>query len=401
MIIAKTRLIGSYLCVVMLAVSGCDSSDSASAGTGLSTSVGSAGDVVSTEAHVLDTNSAGVVELLHYHLRGVDQLLQESQAVVMIPPGDAPADGWPVLAWGHGTTGVSDSCAPSISSDLSGYLPYLNGLVDAGFAVVAPDYEGMGNAGSDHPYLNLDSAGRSMIYAVKAAVSAYPQLGSRFASIGHSQGGHAALGAAELAHELSPLNLLGAVAIAPASHLENSASLLQSIAKDTNAAAADRAAAGVGWLLYASYMLYGLEVSDASFDAATAYGAQGGQVVDAVEDVCASAFFAGLQTPVNLLLQTAGNLDSLLPSSITSDTKVLSYIRATEPGLRPIEAPVLILQGDTDTTVFPTFSQQLRETLIDAEVAVEYREFTANHSSIVATSATDAVVWLTQRFATP
>lgn len=205
MIISKPRLIGSYLCVVMLAISGGDSSDSASTVTGSSASVGAAGDVVSTTAQVLDTNSAGVVELLHYRLRGVDQQLQESQAVVMIPPGDAPVDGWPVLAWGHGTTGVSDSCAPSRSSDFSGYLPYLNGLVDAGFAVVAPDYEGMGNAGSDHPYLNLDSAGRSMIYAVKAAVSAYPQFGTR---IGHSPGEHAALGAAELAHEVSPLNFL-------------------------------------------------------------------------------------------------------------------------------------------------------------------------------------------------
>lgn len=399
MIILKSRLLGSYLCVVMLAISGCDSSDSAS--TGSPASVGTAGDVVSTEMHVLDTNSAGVVELLHYRLRGVDQVLQESQAVVMIPPGDAPADGWPVLAWGHGTTGVADSCAPSLSSDLSGYLPYLNGLVDAGFAVVAPDYEGLGTAGSDHPYLNLDSAGRSMIYAVKAAISAYPQLGTRFASIGHSQGGHAALGTAELAHEVSPLNFLGAVAIAPASHLEDSANLLQSTAEDTNAAAADRAAAGVGWLVYASYMLYGLEVSDSSFDATTAYGVQGDQVLDAIEGVCASAFFAGLQTPVNLLLQTAGNLDTVLPSSITRDAEVLSYIRATEPGLRPIEAPVLILQGDADTTVFPAFSQQLRDTLLDAEIDVDYREFSANHGSIVATSATDAVVWLTQRFAAP
>lgn len=172
--------------------------------------------------------------------------------------------------------------------------------------------------------------------------------------------------------------------------------MLQSIAEDTNAAAA-----GVGWLVYASYMLYGLEVSDPSFDAAAAYGVQGDQVLDAVEYACASAFFGGLQTPVNLLLQTAGNLNSVLPSSITSDTKVLNYIRATEPGLRPIEAPVLILQGDADTTVFPTFSQQLRATLSDAEVAVEYREFTANPGSIVAISATDAVVWLTQRFAAP
>ena len=392
----KYKILSSLLLAFALVLTGCDSGDDIG-----SASIGTAGDVISTEAKTLDNHSAGVVELMRYRLRGVDQQLQESQAVVMIPTGDVPEGGWPVLAWGHGTTGVAESCEPSISSDLSGYLPYLNDLVSAGFAVVAPDYEGMGSSGSGHPYLNLDSAGRSMIYAVKAAVSAYPQLSARFASIGHSQGGHAALGAAELAHEVSPLNFIGAVAIAPASHLEDSAALLRSTTENSSADAVDRTNAGVGWLVYASFLLYGLEITDPSFDAAAAYGIQGDSLVAAVESVCSAALFGGLYSTVNLLLQTQGNLDAILPSSIVSDSKVSAYFQMIEPGLRPIEAPVLILQGSADTTVFPTFSQQLRDNLLEAEVAVEYREFTANHGSIVATSATDALVWLTQRFAAP
>src|ERR1700682_6315558 len=33
--------------------------------------------------------------------------------MVFVPEGFPPALGWPVVAWGHGTSGVGDACAPS------------------------------------------------------------------------------------------------------------------------------------------------------------------------------------------------------------------------------------------------------------------------------------------------
>ena len=35
--------------------------------------------------------------------------------VVSVPEGEPPAGGWPVISWGHGTTGTADRCAPSRS----------------------------------------------------------------------------------------------------------------------------------------------------------------------------------------------------------------------------------------------------------------------------------------------
>ena len=62
-----------------------------------------------------------------------------------------------------------------------------------------------------------------MIFAAEAATKAYPALSKRVAAIGHSQGGHAALAAAQYAGEAGSLSYLGTVAIAPAASLRNSA----------------------------------------------------------------------------------------------------------------------------------------------------------------------------------
>ena len=36
-----------------------------------------------------------------------------TSGAVFVPPGPAPAGGWPIMAWAHGTTGIADACAPS------------------------------------------------------------------------------------------------------------------------------------------------------------------------------------------------------------------------------------------------------------------------------------------------
>src|SRR3954471_3818077 len=35
--------------------------------------------------------------------------------VVSVPKGKAPKGGWPVVTWAHGTTGIADACAPSLT----------------------------------------------------------------------------------------------------------------------------------------------------------------------------------------------------------------------------------------------------------------------------------------------
>ncbi|MEZ5651953.1 MAG: alpha/beta fold hydrolase [Burkholderiaceae bacterium] len=345
--------------------------------------------------------SAGTTQRIIYQMPAVRGGSTSARAIVLLPSGTPPAGGWPVLAWGHGTTGIGDTCAPSDSADLAGYLPYLNGLVGAGFAVVAPDYEGLGVDGL-HPYLSKDSEGRSLLYAVLAATRGYPELSKRYALIGHSQGGHAVLGAAALSRELPELSLVGTVAIAPASNIRASGDLLQSVIVDTGRSIQERVQAGVGRLLFSSLILAAIPATDPGFDPASAFGGAATSLAGTAATACLTDLSAAVQSLVQPAIVGSGSIDSLLPPASLNLPAVSNYLAANEPGNRDTGAPVLLLQGSADTTVFPMFTQALNATLTGAGNATTYTEFAgATHTSIVAASATDAATFLATAFASP
>lgn len=133
--------------------------------------------------------------------------------LLYLPKGRPPAGGWPLLAWGHGTLGIADVCAPSWTGVRARDASYMNRWLAAGFAVVATDYQGLGGPGP-HPYLYWQAEGRSVLDSVRAALAARPGLiSNRVLIAGQSQGSGAALGAAKLAREYAPeLKILGVIA---------------------------------------------------------------------------------------------------------------------------------------------------------------------------------------------
>lgn len=140
--------------------------------------------------------------------------------VVIVPHGQAPAGGRTVLAWGHPTTGTAPECAPSRSFDPFLDIEGMRLLLDRGYAIVAPDYVGMGTAGPDS-YLIGATAGHTLLDGVRALRSiAAAEAGDDVVVWGHSQGGQAALFAAELAPQYAPEVDVKAVAVAaPAADL--------------------------------------------------------------------------------------------------------------------------------------------------------------------------------------
>ncbi|MDT5128151.1 MAG: hypothetical protein QOH54_3795 [Mycobacterium sp.] len=135
---------------------------------------------------------------------------------VFVPLGPPPPGGWPVVAFGHGTTGIDEECAPSNSASLMGMSSVVAGLAGKGFAAVMPDYEGLGAPGT-HPYTDARTAGLNMIDAVRALRATFKNVSTRWAALGHSQGGGAAWAADERARVYAPeLDLVGAVALSPA-----------------------------------------------------------------------------------------------------------------------------------------------------------------------------------------
>jgi pimeloyl-ACP methyl ester carboxylesterase len=89
----------------------------------------------------------------------------------------------------------------------------LSGMVKGGFAVVATDYQGLGTQGP-HQYESKTAQAFDVIYSVPAARAAVPELGRRWVADGHSQGGLAAWGVAELESDMKDDGYLGAVSVA-------------------------------------------------------------------------------------------------------------------------------------------------------------------------------------------
>ena len=140
----------------------------------------------------------------------------EVSGSVFLPPGNPPDGGWPVVSFGHGTTGLDEPCAPSLSDTLLGMVTFVDAFTKKGFAVAFADYQGLGAPGV-HPYTDARTAGLNMIDAVRALRNTYPEVSAKWAAFGGSQGGGAAWAAAEQAGPYaSDLNLVGAVALAPA-----------------------------------------------------------------------------------------------------------------------------------------------------------------------------------------
>ena len=64
----------------------------------------------------------------------------------------------------------------------------LDGFVKNGYAVVASDYAGLGISGF-HPFLQGVPTGRNALDILRAARALEPNIGTRYAAMGHSQGG--------------------------------------------------------------------------------------------------------------------------------------------------------------------------------------------------------------------
>ncbi|KZF09506.1 MAG: lipase family protein [Rhodococcus sp. (in: high G+C Gram-positive bacteria)] len=163
---------------------------------------------------------ARATRVVYRSTSGTDGNPTEVSGTVVIPGGTAPDGGWPIVSFGHGTTGVLRNCGPSEYVNLLGSAPIVAALVLNGYAVTMTDYQGLGLDGSYHPYLDSKTFGYNMIDAVRAARNLVPSLSSRWAAYGVSLGGMAAWAASDRNAEYGGgLELVGTAAIVPVSDM--------------------------------------------------------------------------------------------------------------------------------------------------------------------------------------
>lgn len=167
----------------------------------------------------------GTTERVSYPSTAVTGAPVELTGLVHLPHAAPPADGWPVVSYGHMTTGGAASGAPSTAMPghpewrrISQGDALCDLLLARGVAVLRPDYEGLGSPGV-HPYLVGEPLARSVLDMVAARRDFHQRIGDHWVSAGHSEGSMAALFTAR-AGCARPLPLLGVAAFAPVTRMD-------------------------------------------------------------------------------------------------------------------------------------------------------------------------------------
>ena len=322
-----------------------------------------------------------------YHSTTIFGADEAESGYVIAPSTPAPAGGYPVIAWAHGTSGFAAPCGPSLFTAVGGgpyLLPALDRYLAAGYVVSAADYQGLGVSDGVHPYLLGDSEARSVLDATRATAH-LPSLrvGRDVVIYGHSQGGHAALFAAQEAPSYAPdLHVVGVVAAAPATGL----STLIAIIGTPIGAQFLPYSIPTAWAWTQTYR--DLPVGSVFTPAGAQFASS--EVTRGCSDDVARAIAAHHLTPTGVFTAGAG-----------SDPVVIAHAQANDPGDVATTVPILVVQGTADQTVPPP----LTDTYVTTKACpihdtIQYLHVPgATHGTVVFVAAPTIVRWMDARLA--
>ena len=347
--------------------------------------------------------NARINELVLYRSRDVHGKPVGVSGIIALPRAAAPAGGYPIVSWAHGTVGCADMCAPSRDTRESQAHPYnkhphgmLNTFLDKGWAVLMTDYEGLGTEGL-HPYLLGESEAHGILDIVLAARRLYPaELSKRMVIVGHSQGGQAALFGAHHAPIWTPeLDLRGVAAMAPASAVH---------------------------LLVAGGSVLEDRLEGFAFTALFLSGAIGGNPnIDPKELLGEAAFkvWPHIHERARIELSQTDSwgglrgIDQLNPKPNPSRKAFFDQLELMNPALR-ILAPVRISQAAKDIRIRADFTRTLHHQLaaLNGPVNVTYKEYEevstthlpeqlGFHFGVTETDLPSLTTWLEERFTDP
>ncbi|KAF2024173.1 alpha/beta-hydrolase [Setomelanomma holmii] len=309
---------------------------------------------------------------------------------------------YPVVAYSHGTLGMYRGCAPSSSPSFFDYKSWPL-ITERGYAVIATDYQGLGNNHTTHKYLSWDSHARDVYYSVVAARKAFGHMLTKgWVSVGHSQGGSSVWNLAEIEHQLA-LNTssadgkyLGTVSLAPAPKIRdivywavNNVLSLSDFHRWIVTAELPFIAAGLRAVfpsfnvssILAEPMRKRLKLSDRA-------------QMCTVSMMALTADLSREQLFSSTLVQEAHtNATGNLLSKLQEMTPIANGAQAT--------APLLVVQGTADTSVIPAitfaaYEEACRTPGYDIQLSLYEGQ---DHSPTVVATAPEWLDWIKDRFA--
>jgi acetyl esterase/lipase len=281
----------------------------------------------------------------------------------------------PVLAWSHGTIGIARPCAPSNTQAPLDGIPDMTGALAEGWVITLTDYPGLGTPGP-HPYLVGESEGRAVLDSVRAVhqLDMGIELDDRYAIWGHSQGGHAALFAGQLAPTyLSELSLVGVAALAPGTRLQE------------NLAAIEGTEAGNVLTIYAieSWTEFYPDIPD-------------GTLTSRAERPAGRIARACLNQPsrYRIVIDSLTLPDTIVAIDPTTDPTWAARLDENTPDPAGIRVPLFVAQGTADTIIAPQVTEAWTTSRCEAGAPTYWKTYPdVEHLELVGPGGSDALAW--------
>ena len=347
----------------------------------------SIGDVVSSRAlpqefWIPGSSSAEVITYVTIDTFGEKAL---STGTVFLPQGTAPEGGWPVISWAHGTSGLGDSCAPSVAGPALAErdLPYLGNWLAQGYAVVASDYAGLGTEGLQ-AYLDGRTTAHNVVDMVKAGRNYSDQLSRKWVTVGQSQGGGAAIYTARYATEFGgpDLDYRGAVGTGTPAYIEKLVSI--------GGPGMPPVALPAGLTAYVAYIAAALRYSHPELGLDDILTPVGKKYVDLAETACVADLEEQLEGV------KVGDFFTAPLTGLPNFTAVLDdYMAMPEAGF---DKPFFMGHGLRDTDVpFPTTAAYVARLTANGQ-PVTFRPYDADHSGTLVQSQADTIPFVAGLF---
>jgi pimeloyl-ACP methyl ester carboxylesterase len=338
-----------------------------------------------------------------YRSTDIHDVVVPVSGLVIAPTSKAPSGGRPVVSWAHGTTGIARNCAPSMvdnpAKDATFYtlpdsadrmnagIPGLTQMISAGYVVAATDYNGLGAPGF-HQYMIGPTAARNVL-DIAVAAQHVPQAGAgkRVVVLGWSQGGQAAVWAAQLADYVADLTqVMGAAALAPVNALEQIEIQKRMVAEGKKLPGITSSETIMAW--YAMAVTFpDLQLSDVL----TPFG------IDFIKESGKCQCSHHMGASLAYMQNRKGTATRPDPQN---QGAWLKRIEQMALGNVPAKVPIAIYQGDDDPEIFPAATEAYVKKACASGTTISYNHYSdTDHVRIPTRSQADFLSWIADRFA--
>ncbi len=344
---------------------------------------GPAGTVIRTQPVTGGPDNIDVYRIIYNSSDNEGQPVPVS-GLVVIPKGTPPEGGWPVVGYAHGTTGANPRCAISTTPfepstpGYSNFFRQISPIAEAGYVVAATDYLGLGTGGTQS-YLVGKVEGQNVLDSVRAVHNWRDDVNTDLNLIwGHSQGGHSAAFAAELAPSYAPeVPFQGAAVLAPG--------LLPALPFAVDAIV-NSDMTGLNGFVMLIIRSWTETYSDqlAPEDVLTSAGLE---KLPTVNEYCGNTQADAVnQQPLGAYVK--------LPIPAT----FYDLMTVNTPGTDRIDMPIAMVQGMKDTTIIPQLTLGLQKMLCANGTQVDFRIYpNDDHPGVVVNSREFLTDWMRDR----